>query len=133
MHLIRQENKLFKLDVVGDSKLEGIVDFVGFSKMNATEDWGADFLSRYTTHSSRHSSPDKSSEFDGLRFGSPIFGSPEKKFCRRENVDQCLAYLNQVKFSFNFLLQPQLFFTWINLTSWNFFDSSFIQLAKYLV
>lgn len=61
------------------------------------QDWG-DFVNRYTSQSSRHSSPDREHDFMRLTPSpiSPLFSSAEKQFCRRDNIDQCLAYLNQV-------------------------------------
>lgn len=63
------------------------------------QDWG-DFVNRYTTHSSRHSSPERELDFGDMRLTpspvSPLFSSGEKQFCRRDNIDQCVAYLNQV-------------------------------------
>ena len=63
------------------------------------QDWG-DFVNRYTSHSSRHSSPERDLDYGDMRLTpspvSPLFSSSEKQFCRRDNVDQCVAYLNQV-------------------------------------
>ncbi len=63
------------------------------------EDWG-DFVNRYTSHSSRHSSPERELDYGDVRLTpSPIlslFNTAEKQFCRRDNIDQCIAYLNQV-------------------------------------
>ena len=63
------------------------------------QDWG-DFVNRYTTHSSRHSSPERELDFGDMRLTpspvSPLFSSGEKQFCRRDNIDQCVGYLNQV-------------------------------------
>ena len=61
------------------------------------QDWG-DFVNRYTSQSSRHSSPDREQDFMRLTPSpiSPLFSSAEKQFCRRDNIDQCVAYLNQV-------------------------------------
>ena len=68
------------------------------------QDWG-DFVNRYTTYSSRHSSPERELYFGDMRktpspvsplFSSGNYASGEKQFCRRDNVDQCVAYLNQV-------------------------------------
>ena len=61
------------------------------------QDWG-DFVNRYTSQSSRHSSPDGEQDFMRLTPSpiSPLFSSAEKQFCRRDNIDQCVAYLNQV-------------------------------------
>lgn len=60
------------------------------------QDWG-DFVNRYTSQSSRHSSPDREQDFMRLTPSpiSPLFSSAEKQFCRRDNIDQCVAYLNQ--------------------------------------
>ncbi|KAL9950371.1 hypothetical protein ACROYT_G042859 [Oculina patagonica] len=62
------------------------------------EDWG-DFVNRYTSHSSRHSSPERELDYGDVRLTpSPIlslFNTAEKQFCRRDNIDQCIAYLNQ--------------------------------------
>ena len=64
------------------------------------QDWG-DFVNRYTSNSSRHSSPEREIDFVDMRLTpstiSPVFSSAEKQFCRRDNIDQCVAYLNQVK------------------------------------
>lgn len=63
------------------------------------QDWG-EFVNRYTSCSSRNSSPDRDRVFgDVKRTPSPVlplFSSSDKHFCRRDNIDQCLAYLNQV-------------------------------------
>lgn len=62
------------------------------------QDWG-DFVNRYTSNSSRHSSPEREIDFVDMRLTpstiSPVFSSAEKQFCRRDNIDQCVAYLNQ--------------------------------------
>ena len=67
-----------------------------FRKMN---DWG-DFVSRYTSSSAMQSSPDGERDQEGMKLSvSPVqglFGIPERRFCKRENVDQCIAFLNQV-------------------------------------
>lgn len=63
------------------------------------QDWG-DFVNRYTSHSSRHSSPERERDYGDMRLTpspiSPVFSTVEKQFCRRDNIDQCIAYLNQV-------------------------------------
>ena len=63
------------------------------------QDWG-DFVNRYTSHSSRHSSPEREIDHGDMRLTpspiSPVLATAEKQFCRRENIDQCIAYLNQV-------------------------------------
>lgn len=63
------------------------------------QDWG-DFVNRYTSHSSRHSSPEREPDYGDVKLTpsplSPLFSSSEKQFCKRENIDQSLAYLNQV-------------------------------------
>ena len=63
------------------------------------QDWG-DFVNRYTAHSSRHSSPEREVDFGDMRLTpspiSPVFSTADKQFCRRDNIDQCIAYLNQV-------------------------------------
>lgn len=63
------------------------------------QDWG-DFVNRYTSHSSRHSSPEREIDYGDTRLTpstiSPGFGTAEKQFCRRDNIDQCIAFLNQV-------------------------------------
>ena len=63
------------------------------------QDWG-DFVNRYTSHSSRHSSPEREIDYGDTRLTlspiSPGFGTVEKQFCRRDNIDQCIAFLNQV-------------------------------------
>lgn len=60
--------------------------------------WG-DFVNRYTAHSSRHSSPEREVDFGDMRLTpspiSPVFSTADKQFCRRDNIDQCIAYLNQ--------------------------------------
>lgn len=62
------------------------------------QDWG-DFVNRYTSHSSRHSSPEREPDYGDVKLTpsqlSPLFSSSEKQFCKRENIDQSLAYLNQ--------------------------------------
>lgn len=62
-------------------------------------DWG-DFVSRYTSSSAMQSSPDGERDQEGMKLSvSPVqglFGIPERRFCKRENVDQCIAFLNQV-------------------------------------
>ncbi|XP_032239900.2 afadin- and alpha-actinin-binding protein B [Nematostella vectensis] len=65
--------------------------------MNEQAEWGpGDFLARYTTYSSRPS-PDRTLEDDRFAFNTSLspFSSPDKQFCRRDNVDQCIAFLNQ--------------------------------------
>ena len=63
------------------------------------QDWG-DFVNRYTSHSSRHSSPERELDHGDMRLTpspiSPVYVTEEKQFCRRDNIDQCIAYLNQV-------------------------------------
>lgn len=62
------------------------------------QDWG-DFVNRYTSYSSRNSSPERDADYGDLKLApspvSPLFSSSDKQFCRRDNIDQCLAYLNQ--------------------------------------
>lgn len=64
------------------------------------QDWG-DFVNRYTSHSSRHSSPERELDYGDMRLTpspiSSVFSTTEKLFCRRDNIDQCIAYLNQVR------------------------------------
>ena len=63
------------------------------------QDWG-EFVNRYTSCSSRNSSPDRDTVFGDVKRtpspGLPLFSLSDKHFCRRDNIDQCLAYLNQV-------------------------------------
>ena len=67
------------------------------------QDWG-DFVNRYTSHSSRHSSPERELDYGDTKLTpspiSPVFSTAEKQFCRRDNIDQCIAYLNQVSILF---------------------------------
>ncbi|XP_015749443.1 PREDICTED: afadin- and alpha-actinin-binding protein B-like [Acropora digitifera] len=62
------------------------------------QDWG-EFVNRYTSCSSRNSSPDRDTVFGDVKRtpspGLPLFSLSDKHFCRRDNIDQCLAYLNQ--------------------------------------
>ena len=39
---------------------------------------------------------------------SPVFATSEKQFCRRVNIDQCIAYLNQVSIFARFLSSTSL-------------------------
>lgn len=69
------------------------------SMTEKVQDWG-DFVNRYTSHSSRHSSPEREIDYGDMRLTpspiSPVFSTADKQFCRRDNIDQCIAYLNQV-------------------------------------
>ena len=72
--------------------------------MNGSMEWSArDFVSRYTSQSSRNSSPERDPNWEtNIKFTpSPDRHSydllfTEKKFCNRDNIDQSIAYLNQV-------------------------------------
>jgi len=75
------------------------------------QDWG-DFVNRYTSYSSRHSSLERDLDYGDMRLTpspvSPLFSSAENSFVvLRDNVDQCVAYLNQVcQMSRDFSLSP---------------------------
>ena len=87
---------------VGLKRKRGTNVYMKFHKMDSF-DW-ADFASRYTAISAKHSSPEAELTNERARLSlSPVLGvfgsSPDKQFCRRDNVDQCLAFLNQVSCS----------------------------------
>ena len=67
-----------------------------------SQDWTTgDFVNRYTAQSSRNSSPERSLGYGEMKMTpsliSPVFITTEKSFCRRDNIDHCIAYLNQVR------------------------------------
>lgn len=68
-------------------------------------EWSSeDFASRYISRSSRNSSPERERNYESnISFtSSPDHHTydllcAEKKFCNRDNIDQSISYLNQVR------------------------------------